>query len=277
MPITRTPIIDDDGSNTTGTVFENAWKQEFYDQIDAAMAGFDIGKTGTSTVYTSSGGNITTPPGQIRYVQFTSATPITVYSVTGGNIGDMLILHNMGSGVVSLAFSQWNVQGGFYNLVTTGPTQLATGGSAIYMSQGAGIAWYIISHEQGAPISSPFAANNFWSSNGTWSVTSGALLNMSYYLRGRELTIDLVITAQPLSVAAAILYIHSAAYGNYQTNINRETAIFGVSGGTNIMVRALSGPVWSATTHLQFYPLASGTTWTAGSCAPSGNVKIYVS
>ena len=35
MTIIRTPIINDDGSCTTGTVNDNAWKQEFYDQIDA--------------------------------------------------------------------------------------------------------------------------------------------------------------------------------------------------------------------------------------------------
>lgn len=35
MPtIARTPIIDDDGTGTTGTVVDNAWKQELYDQID---------------------------------------------------------------------------------------------------------------------------------------------------------------------------------------------------------------------------------------------------
>lgn len=40
MPITRTPMIDDDGSGTTGTVVNNPWKQELYDQIDAlATAG----------------------------------------------------------------------------------------------------------------------------------------------------------------------------------------------------------------------------------------------
>jgi len=37
MPITRTPIVDDDGSGTTGTVINNAWKQELYTQIDAAI------------------------------------------------------------------------------------------------------------------------------------------------------------------------------------------------------------------------------------------------
>jgi hypothetical protein len=34
MPITRTPIIDDDGSGHTGTIINNAWKTELYNQID---------------------------------------------------------------------------------------------------------------------------------------------------------------------------------------------------------------------------------------------------
>lgn len=37
MPITRTPIIDDDGSGTTGTVIDAAWKTELYDQIDGIV------------------------------------------------------------------------------------------------------------------------------------------------------------------------------------------------------------------------------------------------
>lgn len=34
MAITRTPIIDDSGSGQDGTVIDNAWKQQLYDQID---------------------------------------------------------------------------------------------------------------------------------------------------------------------------------------------------------------------------------------------------
>ena len=37
MAITRTPMVDDDGTGTTGTVINNAWKQELYNQIDAAL------------------------------------------------------------------------------------------------------------------------------------------------------------------------------------------------------------------------------------------------
>lgn len=37
MAITRTPQVDDDGSGSTGTLWTNAWKQELYNQIDAAL------------------------------------------------------------------------------------------------------------------------------------------------------------------------------------------------------------------------------------------------
>jgi len=39
MPITRTPIIDDDGTGTTGTVIDNVWKTELYNQIDGLAGG----------------------------------------------------------------------------------------------------------------------------------------------------------------------------------------------------------------------------------------------
>jgi hypothetical protein len=36
--ITRTAMTDDDGTGTTGTIINNAWKTQVYDQIDAALA-----------------------------------------------------------------------------------------------------------------------------------------------------------------------------------------------------------------------------------------------
>jgi len=51
MPITRTPIFNDDGSGTLGTVFENAWKQQLYDQIDAFVGGGLSAVGGTVTAW----------------------------------------------------------------------------------------------------------------------------------------------------------------------------------------------------------------------------------
>jgi hypothetical protein len=58
MPITRTPMVDDDGSGTTGTIINNAWKQEFYGQIDSFADGVwvDIAFNAANyTVVTGSG------------------------------------------------------------------------------------------------------------------------------------------------------------------------------------------------------------------------------
>jgi|SRR5262245_22869207 len=41
--IVRTPMVDDDGTGTTGTVINNSWKTELYDQIDAALAAIGSG------------------------------------------------------------------------------------------------------------------------------------------------------------------------------------------------------------------------------------------
>ena len=37
LTIVRTPIHDDDGSGTTGTIIDNTWKQDLYNQIDGAL------------------------------------------------------------------------------------------------------------------------------------------------------------------------------------------------------------------------------------------------
>lgn len=70
MAITRTPIIDDDGSGTTGTVIDNAWKQELYNQIDGLVGGptggvwnavpFDASKFGAAPplVWTVAAGHV---------------------------------------------------------------------------------------------------------------------------------------------------------------------------------------------------------------------------
>jgi hypothetical protein len=67
MAITRTAMIDDDGSGTTGTILNNAWKQELYGQIDGFVGPWidvpfnagDFTVVGTGG-WTLPGGSITT-------------------------------------------------------------------------------------------------------------------------------------------------------------------------------------------------------------------------
>jgi hypothetical protein len=60
-------MIDDDGSGTTGTIINNAWKQEFYNQIDGfggvwTKIPFDTANFGGSggMVWTIAAGNVQT-------------------------------------------------------------------------------------------------------------------------------------------------------------------------------------------------------------------------
>jgi hypothetical protein len=59
MAITRTAMIDDDGSGTTGTIFNNAWKQELYNQIDGAIGGVWIDVPYVAGDFTATGGTWT--------------------------------------------------------------------------------------------------------------------------------------------------------------------------------------------------------------------------
>jgi len=99
MSITRTPIIDDDGSGTTGTVLDNAWKQELYDQIDGTVGGiwqypaFAAGNFSAAApgVWTVSAGQVLTQRWQlsgktIRYQVHVSGAPLT-----GGNTAALTI------------------------------------------------------------------------------------------------------------------------------------------------------------------------------------------
>lgn len=56
MPITRTAMIDDDGSGTTGTILNNAWKQELYNQIDGFVNAAWVDVPFNAANFTASGG-----------------------------------------------------------------------------------------------------------------------------------------------------------------------------------------------------------------------------
>jgi hypothetical protein len=85
MPITRTAMIDDDGSGTTGTILNNAWKQEFYNQIDALPAAGAEAWKGMSALaiqndaFAALAGNFTVN----RYRQLGGNTIVWVCTITG--------------------------------------------------------------------------------------------------------------------------------------------------------------------------------------------------
>jgi hypothetical protein len=108
MAITRTPIVDDDGTGTTGTVIDNAWKQQFYDQIDAALGAL-VGAEGVWTPSLNGSGGSS---------GITYTNQDGVYTKLGRRvfINGRIALSAMGTvtgqlGVVGLPFPSENVAG----------------------------------------------------------------------------------------------------------------------------------------------------------------------
>lgn len=110
MSITRTPIIDDDGSGHTGTVIDNAWKQELYAQIDAMAAPFPNYSAGSWTPADGSGAGLVFSVHLGTYVRIGSAVLIQ------GNIRYPATASGATAAIAGLPFpSGPTISGGLYH------------------------------------------------------------------------------------------------------------------------------------------------------------------
>ena len=100
MAITRTPMIDDDGSGTTGTVINAAWKTELYNQIDAALlaaapAIVDVPFSAANFTTPDAGCTWTVTAGQVTYFYTLNNKLVTVSLQIAGSVitGTPIFLH----------------------------------------------------------------------------------------------------------------------------------------------------------------------------------------
>ena len=204
MPITRTPIHDDDGSGTTGTVLDNAWKQELYNQIDSLGGGERLNQNGAGAVTLSPayGTHI------ISLVPGAGANALTWSGGTGQD-GERLVLLNIGgAGYHALA-----TVGGVQNFVSSAPMPIARGGAATYTRTAGG--WYMTSYEQGVMIAAPYNAAAFIASAGAWTVDAGDMASFTYRLAGTMLTVAWTLNATSVTAAPSSLIILNTAYGGF--------------------------------------------------------------
>jgi hypothetical protein len=174
MPITRTPIVDDDGSGTTGTVLDNAWKQELYNQIDGA----DVAN-GPRVVLVGHGNGTTTNPANENFsgyigqgdgslgvydtllveveLHYTGGAmiPLSLYWVQSATLA-IVNLASLGnpSGGVSISRTYLRRHGGFDYLMHTlaqgggaGPSQVM----AMPTIDGWSKAWALVMNQNGVP------------------------------------------------------------------------------------------------------------------------------
>jgi hypothetical protein len=90
MPITRTAMIDDDGTGTTGTILNNAWKQELYTQIDGVTESGWIDVAFNPADFTAAAGGTWTVAGATTFAYRVTGKVLTIAfaalntSVAGG-------------------------------------------------------------------------------------------------------------------------------------------------------------------------------------------------
>lgn len=144
-----------------------------------------------------------------RYIRANNATIATIRGLVAGYYdGQVVTIISIGAGQVDLAHQNAGSAAGnrFINMVTSGVTSLALGvGVASYQYDLTTARWRLIAHEQGAYIDMAYASGNFTAQGTTWTVDSGDLVTMAYYVRGNEVTFKLKVLSS--STGAATNYL----------------------------------------------------------------------
>lgn len=231
MPITRTPIIDDDGTGTTGTPLDNAWKTEFYNQIDAAL----LGGGQVEFIDVSAGGNFVLGAAySVHILNSGSANVITVTWTGGsGQMGERVFVTNRGSGVVKVPHATAPATN-ILNIATSAPTPIGFQGVGQWMRH-SGVYWVLVTHEQGAWITAPYNAADFFAPGGSsFGVDAGDISSIGYHLRGNTMSFAALInTASVGGTATANLYVGYGQYGGFQTRKGFYAPAFCSDNGAN--------------------------------------------
>jgi hypothetical protein len=222
--ITRTPIIDDDGSGTTGTGIDNAWKQQFYGQIDAALAALlghadlnakVVGNAESGTLHNWAIAGRT----RVFHVDWSGSAPLLVTGIAGGVVGDRISFRNWTPNSSYMSF--YTQHGGsaignkLFNVVSSGPASLGPGGTIAYIHNGTG--WELLAHDQGAPIAALYHPSYFTGSGAmVWAVDAPDVVALNWRLDGTVLTVRFQIAASSLTGTASLnLSLSNVLFNSY--------------------------------------------------------------
>lgn len=147
MAITRTPLVDDDGSGHTGTVLNNAWLTALYDALDAAITAPWVVPTfsaanftaGASMTWTVDAGDVVTCAYRLQGKTMQVVFELTTTSV-GGTLSTALLIGNgaWGGAVAKRAVAatiSYFTQGG---VLATAIAQVFASGTTILINKADG-------------------------------------------------------------------------------------------------------------------------------------------
>lgn len=285
MAIDRTKynaLIDDDGSNTVGTVWNKQQiKDVILDPVDAALVATPPAahhlthETGGSDVITKiDGASITTgtvPDARLSANvprlnaintftagQMQSGAPPTLDWINTAQAVGSKALRIINNGTSSLIYSMNETNGA------------AAGGTPnLMLDRNANVQVGADIYEKGRAtpmghwINYPWAASNFTAFGGaTWTVESGDVIALRYTVIGKTLVLQIFLTATSLSVASPYLYITMPGGFTAATATSGINAMVASEGSTyipsawcqgqaNLIIlrRDLVGGAWTAGTN----------------------------
>lgn len=191
-----------------------------------------------------------------------NAALITIQGFPAGYAGQRLQVFSIGAGQVDFSNLDAAAAAGtkLLNYAQSAATSLSPGVGYAEFVYDSSLRWRMVAHEQGAGITTTFAAGNFAGGAGTWAVAGVNVVAFSYILRGRLLTITYRLDATVPGGVTSALTAAKAAYGGYAAAI--------VTGSSAPMALANDGAVaaayaWVTAAGLQFEK-TSGANWAAG-------------
>lgn len=257
-------VIDDDGSEETGSVFTAAERQAMLDLIEARWTEQVVTATGTQHNL-----SITASSLEADVLLCNNASDLTITGIAApaspSRPGKPLAIFSAGAGNVYLSHQHASSSAAnrLVNHVTSGLTPLAAGaGVAILRYDATASRWRLVSHEQGAWITPTFAAGDF-TANGsmTWTVASGDRVALRYYLKGRQLTVTFYLQTTTVGgTPNTALFIGNGQFGalTLQPNTYWPLALVSDNGtlrnaimspnGTQIAISRQDGGNWTAAT-----------------------------
>ena len=256
-------------------VLENSAHVQIDEQDNVQATSVTPGASAESTT-TLAGNQIALPiPSGLGnlVVYCNNATALTVQGIAPGAAGQQLTIVSKGAGQVNLSPSNVaaSAQNRLINFVTFGDTPLAAGrGVAVFEYDTVSARWRMVAHDQGAWITPTFAAGDWTATGGAWTVAAGDVSANAYYVRGSNLTFNVVVATSTVvttpSVLLHTLYGFKAASTVQSPMLANDNAGGWVNGFCNTVATDLSVG----------FVLASGANWSASVDQTAVSVQVEV-
>jgi hypothetical protein len=222
MSINRAPwnaLVDDDGSNTVGSIWnKQAIKNVLLDPIDVAL--LQAGRVVQTTTLTGAQHDFgLTYPGVDTTLVCNNASLLTLDGIAGGVDGQLLTIVTANARVDLPHQGTGSAAGNRLINQVSGTTPLSANGNAVYQWQAIANAWRLVTYEQGAWITPPYAASLYTANTGSWTVEAGDVGTHLYRLVGKALHLQIYLAttsvAAPLPLELRVALPNGFTCSNY--------------------------------------------------------------